>query len=445
MVRYGSAMNEVTASAAIDLGTKDLASSTVFTYSTFGDLRGGGQFMTAYPDFGTRPWYVRQSRGRDTVVTNTDPSLQIPTGYDQINILQNLSFKVTGSSTLKYTGIFTTSSNIPRFDRLLQERDGLPRFAQWEYGPQIWTLQALTFTADDLGGIADRMVATGSYQYYEESRISRQFQDPDRRTQTENVKIGAFNLDLQKELGEGDLETDLYYGIEAYLNDVGSSAEETEILTGVTRPAITRYPDGGSMVTSLAGYAQIRFPLEDDFLVAAGARYTWYDLSSTATNQTQYPFSDLSLTTSALTGSIGGTWLVSETFTLFSNASTGFRAPNVDDIAKVFDSAPGLLVIPNSNLGPERVYTLEAGTNWQPWKGASARVTGYRSWSMDAIERRPTTLDGQDSVLFDGVQSAVFTNVNVGSADIIGVNAEVETPLISRLAPAGNGVLEQRL
>ena len=433
MVRYGSAMNEVTASAAIDLGTQYLASSTVFTYSTFSDLRGGGQFMSAYPNFGARPWYVEQRRGLDTVVANPDPSVQVPTGYEQVNILQNLSFKVTGSSTLKYTGIFTTSTNIPRYDRLLQERNDLPRFAQWEYGPQIWTLQALTFTANDLGSIADRMVATGSYQYYEESRISRQFQNPDRRTQTENVKIGAVNLDLQKELADDGLESDLYYGLEAYINDVGSSAEETEILTGITQPATSRYPDGGSMVTSAAAYAQIRLGLTEDLTLAGGLRYTWYDLRSTVNNTTLYPFSDLSLTTGALTGSVGVTWAAAPSLIVHSNASNGFRAPNVDDIAKVFDSAPGVLIVPNANLGPEYATTIETGIEVLPWQGASARVNAYRTWSTDAIERRPTTLNGKDSVFFDGVQSAVFTNVNVGSADIVGVNVEVATPLATHL------------
>jgi len=316
---------------------------------------------------------------------------------------------------------------------LLQERDDLPRFAQWEYGPQIWTLQALTFTANDVGGIADRMVATGSYQYYEESRISRRFQHPDRRTQTENVKIGAVNLDLQKQLSESTLETDIYYGIEAYINDVGSSAEDTELLTGITVPAAPRYPDGGSVVTSAAAYAQVRMGLSEDLTLAGGVRYTWYDLRSTVNDTTLYPFSDLSLTTGAVTGSLGLTWAIAPSLIVHTNLANGFRAPNVDDIAKVFDSAPGVLIIPNSTLGPEYAATLEAGIEVLPWQGASARVNAYRTWSTEAIERRPTTLNGQDTVLFDDVPSAVFTNVNVGSADIVGLNIEVATPVISHL------------
>ena len=53
-------------------------------------------------------------------------------------------------------------------------------------------------------------------------------------------------------------------------------------------------------------------------------------------------------------------------------------------------------------------------------------VNGYRTWATDAIERRPTTYQGQDTVVWEGVPSAVFTNVNVGQADIYGTNATFE-------------------
>ena len=43
------------------------------------------------------------------------------------------------------------------------------------------------------------------------------------------------------------------------------------------------------------------------------------------------------------------------------NASTAFRAPNVDDIGKVFDSEPGSVVVPNQNLRPEYAYGGELG------------------------------------------------------------------------------------
>ena len=51
----------------------------------------------------------------------------------------------------------------------------------------------------------------------------------------------------------------------------------------------------------------------------------------------------------APSGALGATYS-KKNFKYFLNLSTGFRAPNVDDASKVFDSQPGAIVIPNENL-----------------------------------------------------------------------------------------------
>ena len=303
-------------------------------------------------------------------MSNEDDAVQVPTGYEQYNIIQKLRFKLNDNRELLYTGLFTTSSDIPRYDRLLQVRDSLPRFGEWFYGPQMWTLHAITFTESNHTAFFDQLSLTGSMQFYRESRNDRPFRDTLIRNRTEKVWVGALNLDLQKRLSRRNApEVDLYYGLEGYINDVSSSAFRQNINTSEVLSSTTRYPDGGSFVTSVAGYAQLRAGLTEDLTVAGGLRYTWYDLSSTINDQNAFPFagSDLGLTTGAFSGSVGLTWEASSKLVLHTNVSSGFRAPNVDDIAKIFDSAPGVLVIPNANLAP-RVQLhvgrgLHLGTN----------------------------------------------------------------------------------
>ena len=427
-IRYGSAAGEVSASVSFDLANRKVASSTVVSASTFGDLAGGASFMDAYPEFGRRPWYVNRFDGQDSVVTNPDDYIQIPTGYEQYNIIQNLSIKLSSDETLRYTGLFTTSTDIPRFDRLLQEQDSLPRFSEWYYGPQLWTLHAFTYSSKIPSIFADEYAVVGSFQYYQESRNDRRFDVYDIRERTEEVWIGAVNVDAKKSLAWRKLqEFDLYYGLEGYINDVSSSAASRNIFTQETTPITTRYPDGGSFVQSLAFYAQTRLGLSESLSLAAGVRYTLYGLSASVKDSSQYPFpaDDLGFTTSAFSGSAGLTWLPTRTVSLHTNISSGFRAPNVDDVAKIFDSAPGVLVIPNANLRPENALTLEAGIEWTPVRRTTFNINGYRTWSTNAIERRPTTINGMDTVIFDDVPSAVFTNVNVGQANIYGLNAAV--------------------
>lgn len=440
LLRYSSAMNELTGSVAIDLGSDKIASSTVITFSYFDDLRGGNNFMSAYPDFGKRPWFVERINNKDSIVPNPSPNVQVPTGYEQVNVIENLQWRIDPNITLEYGGIFTTSTNIPRYDRLLEVANGLPRSAEWFYGPQLWTSHALTARVNNINSVADNAVITGSFQYYQESRNDRRFNSNSLRNQTESVLIGAVNADFRKRLSDvGVTETDLYYGVEAYVNDVTSTATRTNINDGTSIPTATRYPDGGSVVSSAAAYAQLRHGVSQDLTLAAGLRYTFYNLSSTTVDSTRFPIpnsqfpQDLGLTTSAITGSIGATWMLAPSITIHGNMASGFRAPNVDDISKVFESAPGVLIIPNAQLGPEYAYTLEGGVQWRVRPQTTFDVNAYHTWAVDAIETRPTTWNGIDTIDIDGVPTAIFTNVNVGEATIYGVNAVFSTSLLDNL------------
>lgn len=438
MLRYNSAMNSLAGSVAIDLGNDRVASTTVLSYNYFDDLRGGANFMSAYPDFGKRPWYVERINGKDSIVANANVALQRPTGYTQFNILENLVWRFKKDLSIEYSGSFTTSSDIPRYDRLIETRDSLPRFAEWYYGPQLWTMHALTFRRSNAGFFADDITTTAAFQYYSEQRNDRPFANDRRRTQDETVLIGSINLDLRKRLAaRGAMETDLYYGVEAYINDVTSEAQRTNIVTQEITAANTRYPNGVNTVMSTAMYAQLRHGFSSSLTGAAGIRYTWYDLSSTINDTTLSPlpstFEDLSVRTSAVTGSFGLTWIAAPWITLHTNLASGFRAPNLDDIAKVFETGPGMLIIPNPDLDPEYNSTIEGGVQWRPWHDVTFDVNGYYTQAIDAIEVRPTTLNGQDTIDLNGTPTAIYANTNIGEAMITGATASLNARAVEDL------------
>ncbi len=444
MLRYGTAMQEKTGTVALDWGGTELASSTVITATDFDDLRGGSVFDSRYPDYGRRSWYAERQGDKDVMVNNSDPLVQRFTGYSQLNVTENLAWKLNDNVTLNYGGIFSTSSNVPRYDRLQELKDTLPKSAEWYYGPQLWTMHTITTKLNDAGALGDQAKISASFQYYNESRNDRRFNSTSKRKQDETVLIGSLNADVKTDLdGTSTLERDLYYGIEAFFNGVTSVATRTDIVTGAVTNTASRYPDGKNTILSGAAYAQARWATSEDVIIAGGVRYTMYDLKSNIADTTQfpYPFTDLSLSTSAFTGSIGATWKVTPSFILHGNASSGFRAPNLDDVAKVFESGPGYLVTPNPNLGPEYVYTAEAGLRWQPLDWLSAEVNGFRSWSIDAIQTRPFTINGSDSITLDGVGYAVYANQNIGRSNIHGVSTQLSMEF-SHLSILATGVYQ---
>lgn len=434
-LRFATATAERTGSAEFDVSLPKFASYTSVTYSGFGDVRSGRMMPSQQPVFGLRPWLVRRIDGRDSVVASDDPYIQSPTGYQQFNALQKLRWRLGPAAELRYTGYFTTSSEIPRYDRLVELRTvgstTLPRSAEWYYGPQTWIVNALSADVRPLHWLADEVKVVIAHQAYRESRHSRNFGNPWRRNQTENLSILSANVDVKRELDDSGRDRDLYYGFELTYQDVTSTAQNVHIDTEQTSPGITRYPDGGSTVAQVAAYTQFRWEFHPQLSLAAGVRATALRVQSHITPESVFkvPFSDIVTTPGAITGSIGGSWRASTALTVQGNLASGFRAPNVDDIAKVFESEPGRVVVPNPALRPVTVLTAEAGVHFVPVEGLQIQATAYRSWLRDALEKRPFTFNGADSIDVNGVVSHVVAVQNVGQAALSGVSLALDATL----------------
>jgi hemoglobin/transferrin/lactoferrin receptor protein len=114
------------------------------------------------------------------------------------------------------------------------------------------------------------------------------------------------------------------------------------------------------------------------------------------------------------------------------NGATAFRAPNVDDVGKVFDSEPGAVTIPNPDLAPE--YAWSGDLSIARIFGGKIKVdlTGYYTSLQNAMVRRNFQLNGQDSIDFDGTLSQVQAIQNAAVATVFGIQAGLEVKL-----PAG--------
>lgn len=414
--RYATTNNERTVTGTAEIGFRRVALLITSTYSEFGDLRSGARRSDAYPDFGVRPEYVVREGEEDVIRVNDNDRVQTPTGYSQANTLFKLRYWASANWNVNYSLLYTTSSNIPRYDRLTQYRNGNLRYAEWYYGPQDWLLNRLSILHTSDHQFFDHLNAILAVQNVEESRHDRSFGNNRLNSRTEQVDVYSLNLDFDKELKDAVL----YYGAEAVYNDVTSTAEGRNIVTGEKSVISTRYPDGGSTVTSLAAYIGGRKPVAEHLTVTVGARTTFNMLNSKFVNKDffAFPFDELEVNSSAQTYSGGAVWSPNQ-WTLRGTLSSGFRAPNVDDAAKVFDSEPGLVVVPNPDLKSELSYNAELGIERR--LGAS-RVGGnaYFSILQDAMVRRDFQFNGQDSILYDGTMSRVQAIVNAGEGYITG-------------------------
>ncbi|MFT7154513.1 MAG: hemoglobin/transferrin/lactoferrin receptor protein [Alteromonas macleodii] len=425
--RFSSANNEFTGHFDVGVGWNKFAMLTSVSYSRYGDLKMG----TYGPDEYLRSFYVQRQDSVDVLVTNDDPRIQKPSGYNQINLMQKFRYAPNDKWDIQYGFHWSETSSYARYDRHIRYENGLPRYGEWSYGPQKWMMNALSITHKGNNALYDQMSLRLAHQFFEESRISRNFNEDQRETNIENVYAYSGNLDFVKSTGS---KNKLYYGLEVIWNDVVSLGTNENISTGVTFENASRYPQ--SNWSSYGLYVSDQYRVHNKVTLQAGLRYNHFLLNADFdTTFYAFPFTEATLNNGSLTGSFGLVYRPTQTWMLSANFGTAFRAPNVDDIGKVFDSEPGSVVIPNPNLNAEYAYNVDVSIAKVFAEVVKLDLTGYHTVLTNALVRRDFTLNGQDSIMFAGELSQVQAMQNAAMANVYGLQAGLEVKL-----PAGFGL-----
>jgi hemoglobin/transferrin/lactoferrin receptor protein len=422
--------------AQVNVGAKRFASLTSISYSNFGDLRQGKNRSAAMGNLGFRPWYVTQVNGQDSMMVNTDSSLQVGSGYTQYDLLQKFSF-VQKSGVQHHLNLqLSNSGNIDRYDRLTLMSGAKPKFAEWYYGPQYRLLAAYTLELSNATKCYDNARIILAYQGIEESRMDRRFQKASLNHRIEQLDIYTLNADFMKKWGAHELR----YGAEAYLNQVNSTAFAEDINTGEQTTIDTRYPDGGSSMQGAAIYASHTFEVSDQLIINDGIRFSQVGLQAKFVDQTffPFPFNQIQQNHLALNGNLGLIYMPQTKWRISLNGSTAFRAPNVDDLTKVFESVPGSVIVPNPELLPEYAYNAELGLQYQFMKKSTIGVNAYQTYLTNALTVQNGTFNGADSVLYDGQMSQVLMTTNKGRAYVRGFEVFLQAELTNNLQLFGS-------
>ncbi|MBU2995700.1 TonB-dependent receptor [Cellulophaga baltica] len=431
--RYSTANNENTAHIDFNFGKQKWAFLTSISYNNFDDLK-----MGKYgPDSYLRKTYIETIDGEDFEVENSDPRVQNPTGYNQINILQKIAFKPSNNWNLNWSNYYSETSDYSRYDRLIRlnsDEDGL-RSAEWYYGPQKWLMSKLQYNENGKGRFYDGLKITTAYQFFEESRNDRDFQDLIRYTTKEKVDALSTNVDFENKR-IGNLR--LYYGGEYIYNKVHSVGSQEDIETNETEATSSRYPDSATWQT-LAGYITGEYKAKPNVTLLTGLRYSYVWIYATFDDAFyDFPFDDANLSTGALTGSIGVSWYPKADLQITANASTGYRAPNIDDVGKIFDSEPGSVVVPNPDLEPEYAYNGEVGIQKNIKDKVVIKGTTFYTYLVDALVRRDFEFNGETEIEYNGELSNVQAMQNAARAYVYGFEFVLDINFNENLSANGN-------
>ncbi len=415
MARFSTANMERTFHIDASYGGKKWGGLTSVTYSGFSDLRMGNNGRESYE----RKEYQKYINGKDTTLINDNPNIQKESGYEQLNVLQKVRFRPNQNWDFNYSFQYSSTTNLPRYDRLIQYSGDELKYGAWYYGPQKWMQNNLTSTLKQETAFFSNVRLILGYQYFEESRHDRKYDKTNLRSRTEKVDLFTLNLDMDKRFSE---KISLFYGIDGAYNNVRSEGIEKDILTGIEEITGARYPDSTNHYGSAALYASMKLKANEKLTIIGGIRYSYISMLSRFKEHSYYdfPFDEIKLNTGALNGSLGAAWQIGCGWQLNTNLSSGFRAPNLDDIGKIFDSEPGNVIVPNKDLKPEYAYNADMSISKIFGHSSEASLTVFYTHIEDIMVRRDFLFNGQDSIMYDGEMSKVQAIVNGGTGYIYG-------------------------
>ncbi|WBX73821.1 TonB-dependent receptor [Tenacibaculum pacificus] len=434
-LRYSSINNEVTNSLSAELQFKKWASLTSVSHSNFGDLKMGKNRTHGFDDWGKVFFYSDNLNVNYTEnpKKNKDVNLQKNTGFSQTDFLQKLFIPLSKNTDLKFNIQYSTSSDIPRFDKLTELKDGNLKFAEWYYGPQNRLLISSQLDINPNKNWLEKGTITLAYQNIEESRIQRKFESLERSYKNENVKVYSANVDFTVPLAK---KRDLGYGFEVAYNDVQSEAYGKTLKISTDKiisfdddfVVQSRYPDGGSSYFSTAMYLDYRQDITSNSTLNTGIRLTNTHLNAKWIDETfiKLPNNNISLNNTALTATAGYVYKPVKNLQLNAVLSSGFRSPNIDDVGKVREKNDEVTV-PNINLKPEYAYNAEIGAQ-KYFNNKKFRIGANMYYTLlnNYIYREAFILNSSPTIPYEGEDVFTVANVNKGTAYITGVTVSYQ-------------------
>ncbi len=434
--RYSTVNSELTAHADFSIANKKLGWFSAINASNFGDMKMGNKYLSAYPNFGRRTTYVDNINGIDSVVLNSNDRVQKFSGYKQWDILEKLLYKQNENISHTLNFQFSTTTDVPRYDRLQDVKNfggnigTTLRYAKWYYGPQKRVLTSYELNVKKIL-FFDEFKANVNYQAVEESRITREYRRYDRLdSRVEKVNVFGATISGKKSCGNNELVA----GIDMQWNALKSAATRTNILTNAVTALDTRYPNGKNSMHNFAVFAQHTFKFAKNKLVLNdGIRLQKITLQSNILDNTFFMLPDTAVLQKnvAITANVGFVYNATKNTAIRFGISSGFRAPNVDDLSKIFESSTVAkqVVLPNANLKPEYTYNVDIALAQRIGNVVNVELNGYYTMFRNAIIKAPFTLNGQDSILYNGVKSQVLASQNVNKANLLGFSVSAEANL----------------
>ncbi len=410
--RYASADGEKTGRAQAWAANGRLAVAAGFSYKNFGDLRRGG------------------NSNNPLLENSTDGLRQSPSGFSAYDADAKLVYHLDEQQNVMLAWQFAEQIEVPRYDKYESGSSIL-----WQYTPQKRQLAYARYRSDHDLGFVRNLQATASFNRQQEGRLTQDDASSNIERERDDVKTYGLNLQMGSVWGAQVLS----YGLDIYQDQVASAAfvraadgdVETQTLRG-------RFPDDATY-RSMGVFVQDEVYLNQRLIVNGGLRYSRFDTEFTLPFDPEAAanLGDVDLSFGAFTGSVGLLYKASENITVMTNAAQAFRAPNLSDLSKLGESKGSTFEVPNTELDPERMTSLDFGIRYNG-ESFSGELVGYVAQISDLLASVDATFRGSDVIVSGGDTLKVKHKANTGEGFIRGFESRVQVRFDKAWSVYGN-------
>ena len=332
---------------------------------------------------------------------------QNPTGYDEINYDLKTKIKINNQSELIYSSQNTIQKNIPIYHKI-----ALENYKTNHIDYQVHYLNYLKYKYISHKKWASEIIINASTQRSIEQRSIQKNNSSIFRNEADTVK----NIGLTAEIvSKPNKNWTMNSGFDYYKDEIFSEAIETssELNSQVFKRGL--YPNGSIYKnSSLFNIHNLNFIKLN---LVAGLRYNFLHIQ-----MNELTLGEIAIKPSALVSNFGINYQLNQHGFLFGSITTGYRAPNIDDLGSL-----GIVdfryEIPSYDLRPEKSLNTEIGYKYRSNK-IDFSIAAFKMKLKDIIAR--VLVDGKVINSYN-----VYNKKNIESSYING--AEVNyTYLLSK-------------
>jgi len=335
---------------------------------------------------------------------------QAPTGYREKNYDIKAKVKISDNQEITFSTQNTIQRDIPIYHKIVLEN-----FKINQVDKQVHNLNYLKYKFASNQKIVSEVLVTISQQRSIENRSNQKNNATLLRKERDTIHSTGITAEIiVKPTKNWTSNT----GVDIYSDLVNSNTTETNTSANTQIQKRGLYPTGS--IYNNNSLFNIHYLNLGKLSVIAGIRYNFLDIRINDTT-----LGNVTLKPSALVTNFGINYQLNKNNFIFGSISTGYRAPNIDDLGTL-----GIVdfryEIPSYNLKPEKSKNIEIGYKYNSVK-TNFTVSVFQMNLKDVIAR--IIVDGQ---VINGYN--VYTKKNIESSYIKGTEISVSHQINNHFA-----------